>query len=510
MNLQHLLQRVNLITSVGILNREVTGIAHDHRGVQPGYAFVCYEGVKVDGHAFIPQAIQNGASVLLGEKPPPTDLPTSVTYLQVPNGRTALSLIAANWYGNPANRLKLIGITGTNGKTSTTYLAHSIFNAAGLKSAIIGTVSYRYGDVLIPASTTTPESLKLHELFGKVADAGLDYIIMETSSQGLAQHRLAGLTFETAVFTNLTQDHLDYHQTMENYLNAKLMLFQQLNSTDGLAILNADDPASDRIRQQTRAPILTYGVEKSPPPPFSAGLSLSKPKGGRGDLTVRDVESKLTGLAFTAITPQGELRVGLRLLGDYNLYNALAAIGVGLHHGCSLEAIKAGLESTIVPGRFELVDRGQDFAVVVDYAHTPDGLENLLTAARKITNGRLICVFGCGGDRDRGKRPIMGKISTTIADHTVITSDNPRTEDPDRIIADIVAGLPDGASYDVLPNRKEAIGYAIGLAKGGDLVAIAGKGHEPYQEIHGVRSHFDDREVAAEFLERIDKSARER
>ncbi|MBI1930884.1 UDP-N-acetylmuramyl-tripeptide synthetase, partial [Candidatus Poribacteria bacterium] len=250
--------------------------------------------------------------------------------------------------------------------------------------------------------------------------------------------------------------------------------------------------------------------EKSPPPPFSAGLSLSKPKGGRGDLTVRDVESKLTGLAFTAITPQGELRVSLRLLGDYNLYNALAAIGVGQHHGCSLEAIKAGLESTIVPGRFELVDRGQDFVVVVDYAHTPDGLENLLTAARKITKGRLICVFGCGGDRDRGKRPIMGKISTTIADHTVITSDNPRTEAPDRIIADIVAGLPDGASYDLLPNRKEAIDYAIGLAKGGDLVAIAGKGHEPYQEIHGVRSHFDDREVAAEFLERIGKSAKER
>ncbi len=483
MNLQRLLQQVKCIASVGILERDVTGIAHDHRGVQSGYAFVCYEGVKVDGHAFIPQAIQNGASVLLGEKPPPTDLPTSVTYLQVPNGRTALSLIAANWYGNPANRLQLIGITGTNGKTSTTYLAHSIFKVAGLKSAIIGTVSYRYGDVLIPASTTTPESLKLHELFGKVADAGLDYIIMETSSQGLAQHRLAGLTFETAVFTNLTQDHLDYHKTMENYLNAKLMLFQQLNSTDGLAILNVDDPASDRIRQQTRAPILTYGVEN------------------RSDLTVRDVESKLTGLAFTAITPQGELRVSLRLLGDYNLYNALAAIGVGLHHGCSLEAIKAGLESTIVPGRFELVDRGQDFAVVVDYAHTPDGLENLLTAARKITNGRLICVFGCGGDRDRGKRPIMGKISTTIADHTVITSDNPRTEDPDRIIADIVAGLPDGASYDLLPNRKEAIDYAIGLAKGGDLVAIAGKGHEPYQEIHGVRSHFDDREVAAEFLE---------
>ncbi len=483
MNLQRLLQHVNIVSSIGALNKNIAGIASDSRAVRPGYAFICYEGVKVDGHAFIPQAIQNGAAAIIGEKLPLIDLPPDVTYIHTPSGRIALSLIAANWYGNPANRLKLIGITGTNGKTSTAHLAHAIFESAGLKAAIMGTVGTRYGDVVVPPSITTLEPLMLAQLFRNIVDAGMDYVIMETSSQGLAQHRLVGLTFETAVFMNLTQDHLDYHQTMEEYLNAKLMLFQQLNPDSGLAVLNVDDPASDALHHQTNLSTLTFGLEQ------------------QADLTVRDVESALRGLAFTAIMPQGEIRVKLRLLGDYNLYNALAAIGVGLHHGCPLDAIKVGLESTVVPGRFELVNRGQDFAVVVDYAHTPDGLENLLTAARKVTYGRLICVFGCGGDRDRGKRPKMGKISTTIADHSVITSDNPRTEAPDQIIVDIVEGLPNGASYDRIPDRRDAIGHAIELAKAGDLVAIAGKGHEPYQEINGVRFDFDDREVAAEFLE---------
>jgi UDP-N-acetylmuramoyl-L-alanyl-D-glutamate--2,6-diaminopimelate ligase len=349
----------------------------------------------------------------------------------------------------------------------------------------MGTVGHQYGDISVSAATTTPDALTLHELLRKIADGGFEYVIMETSSQGLAQHRLAGLTFETGVFTNLTQDHLDYHQTMEEYLNAKIMLFQQIAEERGLAILNVDDPAVDEIRRRTKARRLTYGLKN------------------RADLTASDVESTIKGLVFTAHTPQGNIRVKLRLLGEYNIYNALAAIGVGLHHGCSLDAIKAGLESTIVPGRFQLINRGQDFAVVVDYAHTPDGLENLLRAARKITNGRLICVFGCGGDRDRGKRPKMGRISAAIADHSVITSDNPRTEDPNQIIADIIEGLPEGASYDLIPNRREAIRHAIELAQPGDLVAIAGKGHEPYQEIKGVRYHFDDREVAAEFLDQM-------
>ncbi len=483
MNLQRLLQGVDILSSTGTFDKDIAGVASDSRAVEPGYAFVCYEGVNVDGHTFIPQAVQNGATTIIGEKPQP--VPSGVTYIQTSNGRIAFSLIAANWHENPADRLKLIGITGTNGKTSTAHLAHSIFKAAGLKSGFMGTVGTSYADVFVEPTITTLEPLTLHELFRDIADAGVEYVIMETSSQGLAQHRLAGLTFETGVFTNLTQDHLDYHETMEEYLNAKMMLFQQLNPDNGLAILNADDPASDSIRNTVNSPNLTFGVE-SP-----------------ADLSVSSVESTLKRLSFVANTPKGTISANLRLLGDYNLYNALAAIGIGLHHDCSIEAIQTGLESTIVPGRFELVDRGQPFAVVVDYAHTPDGLENLLTAARKITQGNLISVFGCGGDRDRGKRPKMGDISATIADHSVITSDNPRTEAPDAILADIVEGLPDGARYDLIQDRRTAIGHAIESAEAGDLVAIAGKGHEPYQEINGVRFDFDDREVAAEFLEQL-------
>ena len=483
MNLHRLLQGVDILSSTGELDKDITGVASDSRAVEPGYAFVCYEGVNVDGHTFIPQALQNGATTIIGEKREP--VPPGVTYIQTSNGRIAFSLIAANWYGNPADRLKLIGITGTNGKTSTAHLAHSIFNAAGLKSSFMGTVGTSYADVFVEPTITTLEPLTLHELFRDIVDAGVEYVIMETSSQGLAQHRLAGLTFETAVFTNLTQDHLDYHETMEEYLNAKMMLFQQLNPDNGLAVLNADDPASDAIRHQINPPNLTFGVEQP------------------ADLAVDSVESTLNRLSFVADTPKGKISANLRLLGDYNLYNALAAIGIGVHHDCSIEAIQTGLESTVVPGRFELVDRGQSFAVVVDYAHTPDGLENLLTAARKITQGSLICVFGCGGDRDRGKRSKMGNISATIADHSVITSDNPRTEAPDAILADIVEGLPDEAKYDLIQDRRTAIGHAIVLAKAGDLITIAGKGHEPYQEINGVRFDFDDRKVAAEFLERL-------
>lgn len=488
MNLQKLLRGVDVLTSVGDFDREVNCIVSDHRKVQAGCAFICYEGIKVDSHTFIQQAIQNGANVVVGEKLPPKDLPPNSTYIQTPNGRIALSVISANWHHTPAAKLMLVGITGTNGKTSTAFFVHSIFKTAGIKSAIMGTVSHRYGDVTVPAATTTPDPLVLHGLFAKIVNADIGYAIMETSSQGLVQHRLAGLTFETAVFTNLTQDHLDYHRTMENYLNAKLMLFQQLRTKNGMAILNADDEVYELIRQRINLAIgqdniLTYGLQR------------------QAHLTARDVKSMLNGLIFTAVTPSGNIRVKLRLLGDYNLYNALAAIGVGLHHGCSLQTIKEGLESTVVPGRFERVDKGQDFAVVVDYAHTPDGLENLLTAARKITNGRLICVFGCGGDRDSGKRPKMGMISTTIADCSVITSDNPRTEDPELIIADIVNGLPDGANHVEIVNRKAAIKHAIEMAEPGDLVAIAGKGHESYQEINGQRFHFDDREIASSSLE---------
>lgn len=492
MKFSDLLHGLNPIANTGTLDIDITGIVSDNREVKPGNVFVCYQGIHVDSHTFIADALQRGAVGIIGEKPATAlEIPAaSTTYLQVPDGRRALSLIAANWHGNPAKCLKLIGITGTNGKTSTAHLVYAILKAYGQRTALIGTVGHRYTDPhrqekILPTTLTTPDAFALHALFKQFVAEGVEYVTIETSSQGLALQRLAGLAFDTAVFTNFTQDHLDYHQTMEEYLNAKLMLFEQLND-NGFAILNSDTPVTKRIADVcTSKQVLRYGADD------------------RADLYGENIAFSQNRSAFTAITPAGHFPVKLRLLGEYNIYNALAAIAVGLRYDCSVSAIQDGLANTVVPGRFELVDRGQDFAVIVDYAHTPDGLENILTAARRITKRELICVFGCGGDRDNGKRPKMGNISAQIADYSVITSDNPRTEDPDEIITQIVANLPHDAKYVCISGRRDAIHHAIETAKSGDVVVIAGKGHEDYQEIHGKRFPFDDRRVAADLLESI-------
>ena len=492
MKFRDLLHGLNPIANTGSLDIDITGIVSDNREVKPGNVFVCYQGIHVDSHTFIADALQRGAVGIIGEKPATAlEIPAASTaYLQVPDGRRALSLLAANWHGNPAKYLKLIGITGTNGKTSTAHLVYAILKAYGQRTALIGTVGHRYTDAhgeeeILPTALTTPDAFALHALFKQFVAEGVEYVIMETSSQGLALQRLAGLTFDTAVFTNFTQDHLDYHQTMEEYLKAKLMLFEQLND-NGFAILNSDTPVTERIAEVcTRTQVLMYGADD------------------RADLYSENIAFSYNRSAFTAITPAGRFRVKLRLLGAYNIYNALAAIGAGLRYDCPVSAIQDGLAKTVVPGRFELVDRGQDFAVIVDYAHTPDGLENILTAARRITKRELICVFGCGGDRDNGKRPKMGNISAQIADYSVITSDNPRTEDPNAIITQIVSDLPHDAKYVCISGRRDAIQHAIATAKSGDVVVIAGKGHEDYQEINGKRFPFDDRVVAADFLESL-------
>ena len=492
MNLRNLLQGLNITASTGSLDIDVTGIVSDNREVKFGNVFVCYQGINVDSHTFIRDAIQSGAAVVIGEKRIDALTPPAkqIAYVQVPNGRRAMSLLSANWHGNPAKQLKLIGITGTNGKTSTAHLIYGILKASGKKVALIGTVGHRYinahgAEKKLPAFLTTPDAFALHALFKQFAEEGVEYVTMETSSQGLALQRLAGLTFDTAVFTNFTQDHLDYHRTMEDYLKAKLMLFEQLGE-EGVAVLNNDVPVTERILQVcTDSKRLMYG------------------HGNNADLRAEDIELSRSRLAFTALTPYGRLPAKLRLIGEYNLYNALAAIAVGVRYDCSISAIQEGLAATVVPGRFELVDRGQDFAVIVDYAHTPDGLENILTAAKHITERKLISVFGCGGDRDNGKRPKMGNISTQIADYSVITSDNPRTENPDEIIAQIVSNLPHDAKYRCISERREAIHHAITTAKSGDVVVIAGKGHEDYQEIHGKRFPFDDRVVASDILESL-------
>jgi UDP-N-acetylmuramoyl-L-alanyl-D-glutamate--2,6-diaminopimelate ligase len=501
--LQQLLNGINVISIVGNLDREIYGVAYDSRQVEQNFAFVCYQGVAVDGHEYVSDAIKKGATAVISEKG--LSLPANITWVQVKDGRLALALMAANWYNVPAAKLKMIGITGTNGKTSTAYFTQAIFTAAGFKMGIMGSIGHKFGSKFVSATTTTPQALQLQQLLGEMLDGGADSVVMEVTSHSLAQKRVAGIQFDAAVFTNLTQDHLDFHEDMQSYLNAKVELFRQLKADKSVAILNADDDASQYITQRLalerrdgkmarwqdgkmESPILTYGVKKP------------------ANLYVKNVDSTLSRLKFTIITPRGETDVNLKLLGEYNLYNALAATGVGLSFGIGLDVIKTGLESAVVPGRFELVDCGQDFAVVVDYAHTPDALERLLSAARKITEGRLICVFGCGGDRDKGKRPIMGRIASEIADYVIITSDNPRTEVPAQIIAEIEAGVKSGKNkgheslYDVIVDRSSAIARGIEIARSGDLVAIAGKGHENYQDFGNKRIHFDDREVAAEYI----------
>lgn len=495
MKLHELLRGLNITTRRGevtspLQDVDITGVASDNRNVEPGNVFVCYQGISVDSHNFIPDALQKGAAAVIGEKPITTIGPQgkSIIYVQVPCGRRAMSLIAANWHGNPAKRLKFVGITGTNGKTSTAHLIHAILKASGQSTALIGTVGHQYTNAqgeeeTLPASLTTPDAFALHALFKQFTEDNVEYVTMETSSQGLAMQRLAGLTFDTAVFTNFTQDHLDYHQTMDAYLKAKLMLFEQLGEK-GVAILNNDSPVAERIAQvSSGSRLLTYGLGK------------------KTNLYAEDINFSHNRLIFTAVTPNGQIPVKLRLLGEYNLYNALAAIAVGLRYDCPLPAIQEGLAATVVPGRFELIDQGQDFSVIVDYAHTPDGLENVLTAAKRVAQRNLICVFGCGGDRDNGKRPKMGNISAQIADYSVITSDNPRTENPDKIIAQIVSNLPHDTNYVCISERRDAIHHAIASAKSGDVIVIAGKGHEDYQEINGKRFPFDDRVIASDILE---------
>lgn len=509
MKLQNLLEGVEVSEFIGDCNSEIVGIVSDHREVKERYAFLCYQGLNVDGHDFIPGAIKNGAKVIISERHIDS-LPDDITNVITPNGRKTQAICAGNWYRNPTKKLKIIGITGTNGKTSTAHLSYSILRSQGYKVAVLGTVGHSYDTqvssdkkknkekIEIPALLTTPDAFKLNAIFRELVDSGVEYVVMETSSQGLAQHRLTGLSFHTAVFTNFTLDHLDYHNTMEEYLDAKLMLFDQLES-DGIAILNTDSSVIHQIVERiSHQHILTYGIKND------------------ADLTPQAIDISLKELTFSTFisentnnilnTTYKHIHTRLQLLGYYNIYNALAAIGVGLRYNCSEQAISDGLASTVVPGRFErisTVNVNNEFAVIVDYAHTPDGLENVLTAARDISNGQLISVFGCGGDRDKSKRSKMGRISTEIADFSVITSDNPRTENPDEIISDIVSDLPHDAAFICVSDRRKAIQKAILKAKKNDVVVIAGKGHEDYQEIDGQRFPFDDRRVASDILKHI-------
>ena len=500
--LSKLLEETNIVAATGDLDIPIAGIADDSREVQDGYAFVCmpalYESQHArwvygtDGHDYIPKAVKNGAAAVVFQTPSSVKRNSlrKAVYVQVQDTRYALAKMAANFYDHPSRRLMMVGVTGTNGKTSTCYLTRAVLAAGNMETAVLGTITQRVAGSDVPAGMTTPEAHRLQKMLRDAVEEGLDGVVMEVSSHALELKRADGIEFDVAVFTNLTQDHLDFHKDIDGYLAAKTRLFSDLLKDDkpSFAIVNADDQAGKHIIQHTDAEVITYAVR------------------GEADLRIVDAQSSVDGLTFRASIRGSEtVEVRLQVLGEYNLYNALAAMGVGISQGLDLSAIKEGLESVdIVPGRFQRVDCGQDYTVVVDYAHTPDALERVLSAAREIATGRLISVFGCGGDRDKGKRPIMGRVATTLSDYSIITSDNPRSEDPMEIISQIQEGIKNGRSegqfYELIPDRRSAIQKAVEMAEKGDIVVVAGKGHEPYQILKNERIHFDDREVVAEFV----------
>lgn len=458
------------------------GITYDSRQVEPGFLFVAVEGFKTDGHNFIEDAVAKGAAAVVVQKQVP--IPNGVPWVQISDTRKGLALMAARFYGFPCKKIKVIGVTGTNGKTTTTHMVRMVYEAAGKKTGLIGTIHNMIGERVLPVKHTTPESVDLQKIMAKMVEERVEVVAMEVSSHALALHRVEGCRFDIAVFTNITQDHLDFHRDMNDYLAAKKKLFAGAE----ISVVNADDRYAQQIIEGSGGRVITYGVEKN------------------ADIIARDINVIPTGVSFTAIGPRGSARINLQLTGLFNVYNALAAFAVGTAAGLKPGEIKGALEKLEgVPGRFELINKGQDFAVIVDYAHTPDGLKNILSTAREFTGGRLITVFGCGGDRDRSKRPLMGKIGAEMSDVAVITSDNPRTEDPEKIIEEILEGVKEveDAEYTVIPDRRSAIRYAIELARAGDVVIIAGKGHETYQEVNGERFHFDDREEAGIILKKL-------
>ncbi|MDR7522181.1 MAG: UDP-N-acetylmuramoyl-L-alanyl-D-glutamate--2,6-diaminopimelate ligase [Armatimonadota bacterium] len=492
MELRALLTDLDAPSVVGSVDREIRGIAYDSREVGPGFLFAALRGRTFDGQAFIQEAVGRGAVAVLVDRP--VGAPPGVTLVRVAEARRALAQVTAAFFGHPSRRLHLIGVTGTNGKGATTYLVEAILRAAGRPCGIIGTMGLVTGSEVVPTARTTPEAPDLQAALRRMVDRGCQYVAMEVASHALAQERVTGCQFQVGVFTNLTRDHLDFHRSMEAYRAAKVRLFAML-PPEGWAVLNADDPAAPVMRAVSPARLLTYGL-RTP-----------------ADVRGRDVRLHLAGSEFVADTPAGSIAVSLRLAGGFNVANALAAVAVGITQGIPLPTIARALASVPgIPGRFEAVDEGQPFAVVVDYAHTPDGLDNVLRSARELTGGRLIVVFGCGGDRDRLKRPVMGRIAAKWADHVIVTSDNPRSEDPQAIIEEIRPGVESGAAarassggrgpvrVDIDPDRRRAIAVAIAAARPGDLVVVAGKGHETYQEIAGVKHPFDDRQVVREAL----------
>jgi UDP-N-acetylmuramoyl-L-alanyl-D-glutamate--2,6-diaminopimelate ligase len=489
MTFQHLLDGAEFLSQTG--NPDVTGVEYDSRRVKPGSVFVAMHGESSDGNRFIDQAIQAGAVAIVTDSP--TEKPREgVAWALVPHGRRALARISENFYKRPAERIAVTGITGTNGKSTTAFLIESILSAAGRKSALIGTIEYQVAGKIYPAPHTTPEALELARLFHEALGQGATDAVMEVSSHALAQQRVFGVPFDVGVFTNLTRDHLDYHKTMEDYFHAKRVLFEGCGTDPPRAVVtNLDDEYGAQLAGFSRkrsSSVLTYGWD-------------------RGDFHADKTEITPRGTRFNMVTAQEKVPVFSPLIGRVNVYNILAAAAAAFARDCSTEAISRGVAAlTHVPGRFQRVDCGQPFTVVVDYAHTDDALRNLTALAREFVSrsgagARVITLFGCGGDRDRAKRPLMGEAAGRGSDFVVLTSDNPRSEDPRAIINDALVGLQrTGTKYVVEVDRRKAIGLAIGEARPGDILLLAGKGHEKMQVTREGSNPFDDVDVAKEVL----------
>lgn len=482
MILKSLLKGLDYEVIKGNEESKVQNIRYDNRKIEQGDAFVCVKGFKVDGHSFIGDAIKKGAKTLILQED--VSVQEDITIIKVRDTRKALAIMSSNYFGNPKDKLKIIGITGTNGKTTSAFIIKSILEKAGFMTGLIGTIANYIGNKKVDAVRTTPESYELHELFKNMVDAGVEYCVMEVSSHSLELDRVYGIQFEEGIFTNLTRDHLDFHKTFENYYNAKFKLFERSNHS----IINLDDPYGANIvkdieERGLKTKVSTFSIEKE------------------SDFKAFEIKSHSNGSEFKVNLESIE-EFSINIPGEYNIYNSLGCIICAYNLNIPMDKIKEGLSDVVIPGRCELVakEKNLPYSIIIDYAHTPDGLENILSTVKAFTKNRMISVFGCGGDRDKVKRPQMGKIGCELSDIAIITSDNPRSEEPMDIINDIVKPL----NYDnfvIEVNRKEAIRKAMNMALEGDVIVIAGKGHETYQILKDETIHFDEREVVYDILE---------
>jgi UDP-N-acetylmuramoyl-L-alanyl-D-glutamate--2,6-diaminopimelate ligase len=483
MKLAHLLNGITVTEYHADMELEISGVSYDSRTTVKGDIFVAVRGFESDGHDYIKAAVENGAvCVLCEEKPVGDKMNSGVPYVVTPNTRRALAVASSNWYNNPSSEMKMIGVTGTNGKTTTTNLIKTIIEkCTGAKVGLIGTNHNLIGDRLVQTERTTPESYELQKLFREMADDGCTYVVMEVSSHALFLDRVYGVKFEVGVFTNLTHEHLDFHKTMDKYAKAKALLFAQSEK----AAINLDDVYAPCMLEAASCPVMTYSAEND-----------------EADVVAKRIKLSADKVEFCALTMEQLQTIVLHIPARFTVYNALAAITACMLLGLELAAISEALEvCTGVKGRIEVVPTGRDFTVIIDYAHTSDAMENILMSLRETTNGRLVTLFGCGGDRDTTKRPLMGEIASRLSDFAIVTTDNPRTEAPEKIIGDILEGMKDTKTpYVAIENRREAIGWALEHACPNDIIILAGKGHETYQIIGKEKFHFDEREIVREIL----------